>query len=366
MTLGSVRITPSDHDEPQPPGRGATGLDRLLVAATLTPAQAAVIAADVLMLSADQPGTRATSLPASAVTLHDDGTLTVTREGKAAALLAELASNADRPAARRGPQADLLTALPRARDALRSSGTTAAQQVLADALIDVDLAETRRELRRLVQALHALPAAPVDRPFLPVAPPPPSGPPALGPLPLPRSRLRMRRPVLAAAIALIVVAGAVAGAVWYTQRPAAPADRPAAQQQQPLEPARQQPVASKPPVAKPAQPGLRALAPAAAGSVNGVTIAPQGSCPAGAACTATITLALRPHGYTSFDWRLVAMTCSGTTTSLERGTMFADPSWTKPYATVSFQAPDTKGRIVAEVTSPVHAASPPLPLGAGC
>ena len=364
MTLGSVRITTSDHDQPEPRGPGDAGLDRMLVAATLTPAQAAVVAADVLTLTTETAGPRVTSLPASAVTVHDDGTVSVSPPGKPAALLAELASNADRPAARRGPQADLLDALPRARDALRVGGPAAAQRVLAEALLDVDLADVRRELAAVVRALHALPAAPVDRPFLPVAPPPPTGPPALAPLPLPQRRVRIRRPVVAAAIALIVVTGAAAAAAWYTRTPA-PAHHPAAQQHSPA-PRPAQPAPKQPATQPAAEPALQALAPASAGAVAGVRIAPQGSCRPGDTCAATVTLSLRSHPYTSFGWRLLAVSCSGTTTVLVSGTMVAQPSWEGPYATVSFAAPAAAGRLVAEVTSPVQAASPPVALGAGC
>jgi hypothetical protein len=384
---------------PLPARSAAVPLRRLLGLATLTPAQAAHVAVLVLgSLDADQPGYG--PFDAGDVLVDEDGSVrlvdrdTAVQPGTAraaSALVDQLARNADRPAAHRRPaNASLLAALASCATQLLDGDLEAPRIQLAQALetAGVDRAVLSRELAALVAVplirvgaepgnpladVEAIPEGVVD----PSPPPQPALPQntlpqntALPPVLPPRrgTQVMNRRitpgQLIAAAVGAVLVVAGIVAAIVLTR----PSSHPARAATRPPSPTSHAATPSTHPSARPGPRAVPTLAPAAVGPISAVTVRPAGgSCSAGRSCAATVTIHLRPPSLSQLSWHAAVVDrCTGAVTTVDRGSMIAEPGWTSIYATVALPLPKKSSMaLVAVVDSPVAAASKPLLVPAG-
>ena len=367
----------------------AIPLGRLLGVVTLTPAQAAHLGRRILELpDGDLVVGRDGSLR------HVDGTAR-TIDGQSGILLAELARNADRPAARRRPeQAAVLAAVQRSADLLDANGVDAARRELVrtlDRIGDPDGVAVQRELAALVAVIterglladgatangHAaeidghetLPAEPpaavtangharVNGHTSTEAAPPAQHRSAPDVWRHDRRSVRLRWVaagtgilVLIAIICLaVLLPGGSSPAPLHTRTP--PAHRPSTV-----------PTHVTHPVRATGPSPVPALAPRAAGDVRGVSITPlNGACRAGTSCPVTVTVHVKSSStYRTVSWQVVAVDrCTGARHTLPGGVLDVQPGWTGPYDTPTLRLPAGRALAVVALTNQPAAASPPL------
>ena len=370
----------------------AIPLGRLLGVVTLTPAQAAHLGRRILELpDGDLVVGRDGGLR------HVDGTAR-TMTGQSGALLAELAHNADRPAARRRPeQAAVLAAVQRSADLLDATGVDAARRELVrtlDRIGDPDGVAVQRELAALVAVItergllddgaaangHAA-AAGIDGHEAPLPGPPvatanghaaghanghaitEAAPPAQrrsAPHVLVHDRPPVRLRWIAAGTGILVLIAIICLAVLLPggsspvplRTRTRPAHRPSAVPTH---------VTHAPRATGPSP--VPALAPRAAGDVRGVSIAPlNGACRAGRSCAVTVTVHVTSSSTDrTVSWHVVAIDrCTGARHTLPGGVLNVQPGWTGPYDTPTLQLPAGRALAVVALTKQPAAASSPL------
>lgn len=365
----------------------AIPLGRLLGVVTLTPAQAAHL------------GRRILELPDGDLVVGRDGSLqhvhgtARTIDGQSGVLLAELARNADRPAARRRPeQAAVLAAVQRSADLLDANGVDAARRELVrtlDRIGDPDGVAVQRELAALVAVIterglladgtaangHAA-TADIDGHGPPVATAnghaaghanghaiTAAAPPAQrrsAPHVLRHDRRPVRLRWIAAGTGILVLIaisclavllpGGGSPAPLHTRTP--PAHRPSTV-----------PTHVTHPVRATGPSPVPALAPRAAGDVRGVSITPlNGACRAGTSCPVTVTVHVTSSStYRTVSWHAVAIDrCTGARHTLPGGVLDVQPGWTGPYDTPTLRLPAGRALAVVALTNQPTAASPPL------
>lgn len=376
----------ADPPETGEPGRRVP-LDRLLSVVLLTPAQASLVAVQLLdaaHLGGTTNGVHHADTRLGQVTLTPSGDVDVRRppanEGTLVTeLLEQLSQNARRlPAHPRSEQLVLLRRLEdAAADPRLEPGARAREleRALADALGPGARQRLTGQLAALVDAFsHIAPGvpAPVDALAAPraarsaphrAAPtrPTPSRPPRRGQA-LSHRRARNRRMALVVLVLAAVTAssgyvvlrdpgGEIAGALGRDRHPAAPGTTPSTDPSQP----------------PPKQPGqdVRALADRRAGPITGVEVQRADSCEPGALCPVTVTVHFRPASTTQpVVWKVgAARLCGPGITWSPPITVTAQPGWTTVYASTSIQVP--RGRslaLVALTTTPARAQSPPVPV----
>jgi hypothetical protein len=372
---------------PAPTSVRGVPLSRLLPVVVLSPAQACLVA--VQLLDATHPtGTTNGTNPADdrwSVALTPSGDVEVARAtaGEGAAvpeLLEELAENARRlPAHPTSEQVLLLRRLEevaadprpdpgaRARDlegALAAALGPAARQRLSGQLAALVGAFAHVAASVAVPA-HARTAPAVSRPGpRRAAPPPgPSRPPRRGRITGHR-RVRTRRLLLVAL--LLTAALAASGYVVLRDQDAAPPDardrdgrraEPAAPAERSGGPAGRQRPDPRPDVA--------ALAGRSAGPITAVEVAGAAGCAPGTPCPVTVTVRFRPATTTQpVTWRVgTARSCGSPVTWSGPVTVTAQPGWTSVYASSSVPVPEGRSPVlVALTTAPARAQSPPVPV----
>ena len=378
-------------------------LDRLLSVAVLTPAQASLVAVQLLD-AADRGDSAAGESPVGAclgaVTLTPAGIVEVSSPQAGAGTplsepLGQLLENARRlPVHPRPAQLLLLRRLEdAATEPVLAPGARA--RALEDALADALGPRARQrltgQLAALVEAFaHVAPGVPA-RPDADTAPAAPAarassrrgsssrqGPqraaPARAASKHPRRRRALLRPrakgrvaflafVLVAGLALsgyVVLGGpgsTIVGSLGRDRNPGAPdttgPDQPATQP------------TTEPAQAKDRVRTVASLAPRRAGPITGVTLQKTGGCSPGALCPVTVTVHFRPTATTrSIGWRVgAAPACTRRVTWSSPVTVTAQPGWTTVYASSSVRVP--KGRpvaLVALTTTPDRAQSRPVPV----
>jgi hypothetical protein len=383
--------------------------DRLLSVAALTPAQASVLAVQLLEIAQvrgvvdgeDRVGTargRVTLTPRGEVDAGapPDGGIPV-RD-----LLERLLQNARRlPTHPRPEQLVLLGQLEEAaRDATLEPGIRARhlEEALTEALGSDAPRRLTGQLAALVEALaHTAPSVPdgieslpAPGPVLPSAPRVPmpraasSTPRSSDPAPrraaparratspsprrsralLPRHGRGRRMALVVLVLATVLAASGyvllrgtgegILNALGAGGEPTAPVTTAPAQPSK--QPAKQQPQWHRPSA-------VPAVAPLHAGPVTGVAVQKAGSCTLGSLCPVKVTVHLRPASTTrTVSWRVgAARVCKRGVTWSPPTTMTAKPGWSTVYAHSSVRVP--KGRplaLVALVTSPARAQSRPL------
>lgn len=366
---------------------GHVPLDRLLSVALLTPAQASLVAVQLLdaaHLGGMTNGARRADTRLGTATFTPSGDVDVRRpqagEGTLVTeLLEQLSQNARRlPTHPRSEQLVLLRRLedaaadPRLEPGARARELEAA---LADALGPGARQRLSGQLAALVHAFsHIAPGVPVpvDAPAAPRgsrhAPPravpthpTPSRPPRRG-QPLSHRRARNRRMALVVLVLAAVTAssgyvvlrdpdGGIAGALGRDRHPSTPPTTPSA------DPSQQ-------PTKRP-RPGVQALAGRHVGPITGVEVQKAGGCTPGALCPLTVTVRFRPASTTQpITWKVgAARLCGRGITWSPPITVTAQPGWTTVYASSSIPVP--RGRslaLVALTTTPARAQSPPVPV----
>lgn len=389
-------------------GSGGVALGRLLSVAVLTPAQACLVAAELLQAAHRRGGPtdgQPAPRPLGPVTVTPTGEIHVSPPPLGAGTpadepLEQLVHNARRlPAHPRPDQLALLRRLEEAAgDPALEPGVRAhvLLAALADTLGPGARERLTRQLAALVDAFAQLAgaAAGADQPDVPRQPGPADAPEA-GPTeprvrpasraprratPLPhgagraprrggslrRPRTRARRLGLVALVALaVLVAGGyavlrgtgtdVVDALGLGGRPAAPeTSAPAAPSTRPAEQARGRDRGAVP-----------ALAARRAGPVTGVTVRKTGSCRPGALCPVKVTVHFRPTTTSrAITWKVgAARLCKRGISWSAPTTVTARPGWTTVYASSSVRVP--KGRslaLVALTTAPARAQSRPVPV----
>jgi hypothetical protein len=380
-------------------------LSRMLRVATLSPAQASLVA--VQLLDAASVGDRVNGGSAAGtglgtVTLGPQGEVQVTRTpGEQGAtlsqLLGQLLENARRlPAHPRPEQLVLLRRLEEAAAEPLLHPESRARD-LEQGLVEVLGPDARQrlggQLASLVMAfVHVAPGAPAD-PETRTLPPSsrrptprqstrrpsdaaeraPRAAPARGSTRRrPRNRVLLHRRnrgrvalialVLAAVLAVsgyVMLGGPGSDIVGSLGRdattPAAP-DTAA-----PDSPADQTGTKPKP---KPAQPVPR-LAPRQAGPITAVTLQKAGTCNPGALCPVTVTVKFRPETTSrTIAWKVgAAQVCKAGITWSGPVSVTAQPGWTTVYASSSVQVPKGRGlALTALTTAPARAQSRPVPV----
>jgi hypothetical protein len=385
--------------------------DRLLSVAVLTPAQASLVAVQLLDAADDIRGTVDGQHPAGAcvgaVTLMPSGDVDVGRphadEGtRVSELLKQLLENARRlPAHPRPEQLLLLQRLEEAAgDPLIEPGARARQLegALADTLGSGARQRLSGQLAALVDAFaHVAPSVPAPIDARPAPRPARTTPPAAIPRaasaapgssraaphraaparhapsrPPRRSRALLHRRMRGGRVALVVLvlAAVLAGSGYVVLRdpgvgivgslgrgghPAAPATSAPAQ---PSKQSAEQPRLHRPQA-------VPALARRHSGPITGVAVQKTGSCKPGALCPVKVTVHLSPASTTRpVAWKV------GTARLCKRGiiwspptTVTAQPGWTTVYASSSVRVP--KGRSLALIgltTTPARAQSRPVPV----
>lgn len=383
--------------------------DRLLSVAALTPAQASLVAVQLLD-AAHQGGPGDEEPPVAAclgaVTLTPSGEVDVRRppagEGQPVPeLLRQLLQNARRlPTHPRREQLVLLRRLEEAaRDPLLDPGARARE--LEDALADTLGPGARQRLAGQLAALvdafaHVAPGVPAPDPLaaprpvrattapaaIPAAAPaaPGSsqpGPHRAGPAPRPPRRARRRSRTLLhrrtrgrVALVALVLASALAvsgyvmlrgpgvefvGSLGRGSQPAAPdTTTPAQPSRQPateLSPHRRQAVST--------------IAARRAGPVTGVSVQKAGSCKPGALCPVRVTVHFRPASTTrAVSWKVgAARLCKPGITWSPPTTVTAQPGWATVYADSSVRVPQGRSlALVALTSAPARAQSRPVPV----
>jgi hypothetical protein len=372
-------------------------LDRLLSVVVLTPAQASLVALE-LIEAARPEGAGNGSSPAGtrlAVTLTSDGGVEVTRSVSDAGapvteLIEQLLHTARRlPAHPRQQQLVLLRGLEEAADdSLLDPGARA--RALEEALVDALGPGARQlltaQLAALVDAFgHVAPGVPAG-----VDAPPAAGPersaararpvadrgradrarPAANRAPR-RGRVLLRRRGRGRAALVVLVVAVVLAVSGYVVLGGAGSDivgsfgredNPAAPEPSPDEPAEQP--ATKPDQDRAPQ-AVRSVAPRQAGAITGVALETTGSCRPGSLCPVTVTVRFRPASTSrTVGWRVgAARVCKPGITWSGPVTVTAQPGWTTVYASSSVRVP--KGRRLALTvltTTPARAQSRPVPV----
>lgn len=384
--------------------------ERLLSVAALTPAQASVMAVQLLdaahlhAVDDQEPATLQTCV--GAVTLTPSGAFHVSpppAQGgtPVAELLEQLLQNARRlPAHPRPDQLFLLHRLEEAAtDPLLDPGARARklEAALSDTLGPGAQERLAGQLAALVEAFaHVAPGAPVgDAP----APAPRRGKAATAPTAIPRTpaapgssktgpqraaparptpsrpprrsrvllhRRTRGRVALVALVLAAVLAGsgyvmlggpgsAIVGSLGRDKQPAAPdTAAPAGPSKQPTK----EPAPDR-------RPAVSTIAPRHAGPITGVALQKTGSCRPGALCPVTVTVRFRPASTTrTVGWKVgAAEVCKRGVTWSPPVTVTAQPGWTTVYASSSVRVP--KGRslaLTALTTTPARAQSRPVPV----
>lgn len=377
-------VAPLQTAHPEDAGRPVS-FDRLLSLAALTPAQASLLAEQLL-----DAAHRAGSLDGEAGTGGLLGPVSLTPSGDlvvaapppgggtpVAPLLDQLVRNARRlPTHPRPEQLLMLQRLEAAtRQPLTDPGARARdlEGAMAEALGPGARQRLSQQLAGLVGAIvSATPGAPAPVAAVPRATPaarPPSRPPGRPPRAR-RTLLQRRRPgrrvalgVLALVAALAVSGyvmldgpnGGLAESLGLGSHPATPATTtPAHRPKPPVTPPR-----ARRPAAVPT------LAARHAGAVTGVAVQRTGTCRPGSLCPVKVTVHLRPAGTSRpVGWRLgAARVCKHGIAWSPPVTMTAQPGWTTAYASSSVRVPKGHPRaIVAVTTAPARAQSRPIPV----
>lgn len=384
---------------------------RLLTLASLTPGQAASIAARVLEAVAllHGAGLAHGRLHTGNVLITDDGQTMLTdwtlwalapsgpfedvRDADCNALrgiIAALARCADRPVAFKNERDQLLLARMQSIAATYAvnepgSASEALDRAVASATErDGRTLPLQAELAALVATLnrtpHSDPAPPVAQHHHatsphPVTPHPvpqafPKGP--LSTTDWQRRRFsRSRLLAIAAAVVVLLGAGvlAVRGPVGTLLDKVTGSSDSAKKPQAAAKPL----VAAAPKKAVAKKPTLRPvgnLAPSSGGFVTGMALRPLNPCRPGRSCDITATIRLAPlSGVTSMNWSFVVVNrCNGARTTVPGGSMVAQPGWPYVYDTRTVQLPAGRAfAIVGMTTEPVKVASRPLltPSGGG-
>ena len=113
------------------------------------------------------------------------------------------------------------------------------------------------------------------------------------------------------------------------------------------------------------RPDVAALAGREAGPITGVELQKAGSCTPGAPCPVTVTVRLRSASTTQpVAWRVgTARSCGSPVTWSGPVTVTAQPGWTSVYASSSVPVPEGRSPVlVALTTAPARAQSPPVPV----
>lgn len=378
----------NDH----PPTPDGVALRRLLAVATLTPAQAGLLARDLvtgldrLRRDGHQPG-RVTD---RSTVVSADGTLQVLPEtgehpedwasttASAAALVRQTVGNARRGGSRRRSEA---AALAERVDGPADDLDDLARKVdeaVSAVLEPGDEPRTRRELAVLVAGTKGRGVPSVDQPpvVLPTEPPvpravtlaPDSWRPSSRRRWHRRSKLRNRRTWLL--IVLVVAVGA--GLAWGIPRGWSELQRGwnavFTPEQAPQHLAPVSPPASPSSAAKPAEKRTQPrpvdrVAPRQAGAVTQVKVAAAEPCRRGAVCPVRVDVYLRPEAVTrQVSWSLrVVDRCTGKTYPRSGASVFAEPWWRQVYGLSRAALP--KGRalaVIAVTKAPARAASKPL------
>jgi hypothetical protein len=383
--------------------------DRLLSVAVLTPAQASLVAVQLLD-AADVRGTVDEECPADvrlgAVTLMPSGDLDVGRphadEGtRVSELLRQLLQNARRlPAHPRPEQLLLLRRLEEAAgDPVLDPGARAREleRALADTLGSGARQRLCGQLAALVDAFaHVAPSVPAPIDARPAPRPTTTAPAALPRAassapgssraaphravparrapsrPPPRKRAlrhrrkRGRRVVLVVLVLAAVLAASsyvmlrgpgigIVGSLGRGSHPAAPATTAPAQ---PSKQSAKQPRSHRPKA-------VPALAGPHAGPITGVAVQKIGGCQPGALCPVKVTVHFRPASTAQpVGWKVgAARLCTRGITWSAPTTVTAQAGWTTVYASSSVRVP--KGRsfaLIALTTTPARAQSPPVPV----
>ncbi|RYU11795.1 hypothetical protein [Nocardioides iriomotensis] len=372
--------------------------DRLLSVAVLTPAQASLLAVQ-LIEAARLDGAGNGSSPAgtrlAGVTLTPAGEIGVTRSAAGAGttvteLIEQLLDSARRlPAHPKPDQLVLLRSLEEAAaDPLLDPEARA--RALEGALVDTLGPGARQRLTRQLAALvaafgHVAPGVLVGAEKRPAPGPVRSAAPARSAADLNRaapprppashagrrSRVLLRRRTKGRAVLVALVLAAVlavggyvvlngpgsdfAGSLGREDNPAAPdttaPDQPSGKPPQKPDRDRAQAVAS--------------VAPRQAGPVTGVVLQSAGSCRPGSLCPVTVTVHFRPASISrTVGWKVgAARVCRPGITWSGPVTVTAQPGWTTVYASSSVRVP--KGRrlaLTALTTTPARAQSRPVPV----
>lgn len=380
---------------------GRVPLDRLLGMVTLSPAEAAFVAARLMETSdVPHPVDGAFDLTLThddrwVVALTDSGDVEATRAGPRSGaalpeLLGELVHSARRlPAHPSAAQLALLRRLEEAAaDTTPDPGARAAR--LRRALVETVGADASERLRAqladLVRAYVHMAASTTAQPGVPTPTPAdvarpdphPPGPRRPAPTRLSRRRPRSRGPArsrrrapagrVALALVLLLVAVVGSGYVLATRGddPGAGADRsdPA-----PTEPGGKASAGESPEPAGRAssrpRPRVETLAPRQAGAVTGVELRRAGDCSPGALCAVTVTARFRPAATAQVvTWRVgTATSCNGGVSWSPPVSVTAQPGWTRVYASSSVQVPRRPAvALVATTTAPARAQSSPVPV----
>lgn len=113
------------------------------------------------------------------------------------------------------------------------------------------------------------------------------------------------------------------------------------------------------------RPDVAALAGRAAGPITGVELQKAGSCTPGAPCPVTVTVRIRSASTTQpVAWKVgTARLCGSGITWSAPITVTAQPGWTTVYASSSVPVPEGRSlALVALTTAPARAQSPPVPV----
>ena len=367
-------------------------LSRLLGAATLTPVQAVYVALRLLQGLAvlHERGLAHGRLHAANVLVGLDGepqltdwALSSLTQGRdvdetveedlvhAAALLALLARNVDRPAVRyHDGYRDLVSALEHlGRGEGLGSAAEAAERLDHSLLTLVGDANStagpRSELAALVTMLvrRSSPQRsrehPAPRAAIPVPTLLPSGP-------LSDVDWRRRRPswvgvaALVAALAALLLGG-YAGVRQLVDEfsdvgNADAADRPAASQTPTPSPSTGTGRSSTPRE-------VPAMAPHRAGDITGVSVTPVGVCSAGRSCVLRVTARMNPAPQAREVGLQIHVVnrCTGAVRTSSAGTITAQPGWGSVFVTTTARLPRADAAaVVATTTTPARAASSPL------
>jgi tRNA A-37 threonylcarbamoyl transferase component Bud32 len=376
-------------------------LSRLVAAATLTPVQAAYVAARLLrgVAGLHEAGICHGRLTAANVLIGVDGepwltdwALASLAEARgfedtvaqdltgARRLVADLARNADRPAVRhRGRFQGLMAELDRvstAEDVGAAASAGRLERALLDAVGDAtSMAGTRGEIGALVVTLVRR-RSPHDAP---------EGTPRPTPVPVPETlpsgrlseadwRRTTRRPWLHAGIAVVVAAALAGGGYAFAKEPAGNLvdrvlNRGDGHSAGPLPRTDRTPTSpgtstrdGEDPVGPTPGP-VPELGPPRAGAITGVSLRPLTACVPGSACMLRVTARIAP----STSSREVVMQvsvanrCTGAIRTAPAETVTAQPGWTSVFVTSSVRLPKAGSlAAVAVTTAPARAASPPL------
>lgn len=385
--------------------------DRLLSVAVLTPAQAVLVAVQLLDAAGNMAGVAATGEPCGprlgAVTLRPSGDLDVASpHGEGTPVterLEQLLQNARRlPAHPRAEQVLLLRRLEEVGAAPLLEPVVRARELeasLAETLGPDARGRVSGQLAALVQAFaHVAPAAPTSSINVRSAAGPVTGTTGTGtvtgaaspthgsPVPIPHragaarhtpsrpprrkgASLYRRSRVGRVGLVAFVLAAALAASSYVALGPGAafveslgPDSEPAAPATTaPVEPSKQSPTQSQ----SRRRQALPALARRNAGPITGVALEKTGECRPGGICQVKVTVRLRPVSSTqSVSWKVgVARLCRRGLAWSTPTTVTAEPGWTTVYAHSSIRVPkDRRLALVALTSTPARAQSRPVPV----